>query len=364
MKASKGEKPLLEEQETFLVKYVPALKGKMGELEALWNLSDFQSILPLLEVVDAEEGGGRRLGGYLRKLPSGTTVAVDGGPGGGEALSDVEEALEIGGRSEDSLLGSWSISVIPVVRYGDGYADLDAFQRLNEKYRSGYLLRLGSVEADPDVSEAESEVPLLLSNLEANPAEIDLVLDYAQVESERTVERVTHSAQRAVQWAAQRDWRSVTLLSGAFPATISHLAVDREHRLPRHEVDLWCAVSEGAPRGMNLHYGDYATNHPELQSGAGPWKSLPNLRYARGREWIVRRKKAHPEQGNSSFYEICQSVVDDPEWEGESFSWADGKIAKGARTHEGLGSAVKWVALGRSRHLEVVRHRLATLGEP
>jgi hypothetical protein len=348
----------------FLVKYVPALKGKLGEMEALWNLSDFQSTLPLLEVVEAEEGGSRKLGENLRKLPNGITVAVDGGPGGGEALSEVEEILQREGKFSDSLFPLGDISVIPVIRYGDGYASLDVFQRLSEKYRSGYLLRLGSVEADPDVAEAESEIPLLLSNLGADPGVVDLVLDYGEVDSEREVDRVAHSARVAVQWAARREWRSVTLLSGAFPASIAELKYDRDHRLTRHEVSLWRAVSSHAPQGIELHYGDYATNHPALRSGSVPWPSSPNLRYARGEEWIVHRKKAHTEQANASFYEICKSVVNDPSWEGESFSWADKMISRGARTYEGLGSATKWAALGRSRHLEVVRHRLATLGEP
>ncbi|MGW8528977.1 beta family protein [Nocardiopsis sp. NPDC055824] len=364
METSKWEMPLFGKWESFLVKYVPALKGKLGELEALWNLSDFQNILPLLEVVDPEEGGSQKLGKNLKKLPSGTTVAVDGGPGGGKVLSEVEEILQQGGKFSDSLFPPGAISVIPVIRYGDGYASLDVFQRLNEKYQSGYLLRLGSVETDPNVAEAESEVPLLLSNLEAEPSEVDLVLDYGAVASEREVERVTHSARLAVEWAARRGWRSVTLLSGAFPDSISDLKFDLVHRLARHEVALWRAVSSHAPRGIELNYGDYATNHPSLKSGSIPRPSSPNLRYARGKEWIVRRKKAHAEHANASFYEICTSVVNDSSWEGESFSWADKMISKGAQTYEGLGSATKWVALGRSRHIEVVRHRLATLGEP
>ncbi|MDE3724764.1 beta family protein [Nocardiopsis sp. N85] len=364
METSKGEISLPKEWESFLLKYVPALKGKLGEMEALWNLSNFQSVFPLLEVVGAEEGGSQKLGKNLKKLPSGTTVAVDGGPGGSEALSEVEEILRLGGEFSDSLLPPWTISVVPVIRYGDGYASLDVFQRLNEKYQSGYLLRLGSSESDPDVAEAESEVPLLLSNLGADPGEVDLVLDYGEVDSEREVERVTPSARLAVEWAARRRWRSVTLLSGAFPASISGFKVDHEHRLTRHEVSLWRAVSSHSPQEIELHYGDYATNHPALASGAGPWRSLPNLRYARGQEWIIHRKKAHREQENSPFYEICQSIVNDPRWEGENFSWADKMISRGARTYEGLGNAAKWVALGRSRHIEVVKHRLATLGEP
>ncbi|MFE3458286.1 hypothetical protein ACFXKD_12145 [Nocardiopsis aegyptia] len=333
-------------------------------MEALGNLSGFESMLPLLEVVGAGEGGVRKLGGYIKRIPSGSTVAVDGGEGGGEVLSELEEELHTAEDSSGSLLEAWSVCIVPVIRYGSGYVDLDIFQRLNEKYQGGYLLRLGSVDADPDIAEAESQVPLLLSNLQATPGEVDLVLDYAEVDSERTVERVTHSARQAVQWAARRSWRSITLLSGAFPSSISHLGYDRENRIPRLEVDLWRAVVEGVPEEIDLHYGDYTTNHPALQAGAGGWKSHPNLRYARAGEWIVYRKKATLEEGNSSFYDICQAVVENADWEGESFSWADQKIAVGARMREKLGGATQWVALGRSRHLEVVKYRLATLGEP
>ncbi|RKS09976.1 T4 beta protein [Nocardiopsis sp. Huas11] len=304
------------------------------------------------------------MGENMKKLPSGITVAVDGGRAGGEALSEVEEVIQRGGKFSDSLFPLGNISLMPVIRYGDGYASLDFFKRLNEKYQSGYLLRLGSVEADPHVAEAESEIPLLLSNLGADPGEIDLVLDYGEVGSEREVERVAHSARPALQWAARRAWRSVTLVSGAFPASIAELKYDREHRLSRHEVNLWRAVSSHAPQGMELDYGDYATNHPTLRTTSFSWPSSPNLRYARGEEWIVYRKKAHAEHSNATFYEICESVVNDPSWEGEYFSWADKMISRGARTYENLGSATKWVALGRSRHIEVVRRRMATLGEP
>ncbi|MGQ4266451.1 beta family protein [Nocardiopsis changdeensis] len=347
-----------------MAKYIPALKGKKGELEALWNLSDFDSVLPLLEVVDAEEGGASRLGSYLRKVPRSATVAVDGGPSRAKALLEVEEELRTERDLKSIPLDPREISIIPTIRHSDGDADLEIFQRINERHRSGYLLRLGSTEADPDVAEAESRVPLLLSKLGAAPGEIDLVLDYAAVDSERTVERITPGARQAVLWAKSHRWRSITLLSGSFPPSISALSYEHETVLPRLEVALWRAVSGGIPGGNELWYGDYATNHPTLQPGAGSRKSNPNLRYARGEKWIIHRRRAHLAQGNLPFYEICRTVVDDPEWEGEAFSWADRQIARGAHTYTGLGNATKWVALGRSRHLEVVKRRLATLGEP
>lgn len=343
--------------------YIPALKGKMGELEALRNLSGFDATLPLLEVVDANEGGAQRLGGYLRKLQGGVSVALDGGNSGGEALSGVEEEMRRLGEVADTESDDWSISVIPVVRYENGYSDLDVFQQLNEKYQSGYLLRLGSVEADPDIAEADSRVPLLLDGLAVEPGQIDLVLDYAEVDSRQAVERATPRARDAVEWAASRNWRSITLLSGSFPKSISHLEYDYENLLPRFEVDLWNSIASEAKVETNIHYGDYATNNPAPPSGV-VWQSHPNLRYARGEKWAVYRTRPTKEQGNSTFYDICQTVVDHPAWEGPSFSWADQQIDEGTRTHEGLGSATKWVALGRSRHLEVVKHRLATLGAP
>lgn len=335
----------------------------MGEMEALRGLSGFDSTLPLVQVVDAKEGGARRLGGYLTKLPTGVSIALDGGPSRGEALVEIEEALRSKGESESDG-EAWKISVVPVIRLGDGYAELDIFQRISEKYQSGYLLRLGSAEADPDIAEAESRIPLLLGTLGADSEEIDLVLDYAEIDSERTVDRISRSAQEAVQWAARRNWRSVTLLCGSFPSTISHLDFDQENILPRFEVQLWRNLALGESNGVDLHYGDYATNHPATQTGLAFRGPYPNLRYARDDAWIVYRRKATKDEGNNAFYDICQEVIDSPDWEGESFSWADRQIAAGARKREGWGNATKWVSLGMARHFEVVKHRLATLGAP
>jgi len=347
-----------------MISYVPILKGKPGEFSAWRNAGStvWDSTRPVFEVVPTKDPA-TDLAIFIDRATSGwppgrvmtvDTTALDQSPVAGTADGPtmwVARALH--GRG---------IPARPVMHLDDAPAVLAEAAAAHELHHQGACLRLGTEKASPNVDATATALPEMLATAGFKPADIDLLIDFQHVDSERTVGRVVPMAAELVRWAAWAgDWRSVTVASGAFPASISNLPAGSHTPLPRHDVDLWRRLVTNTKLPIQPDYGDYAVTHP-IPPAVG-WPPNPNLRYTHAGEWWVwRERKNRP--GNKSFFTLCGRVVRSAAWTREQFSWGDHEIHRCSHDAGGAGTATQWRAYGTSHHLATVTDRLATLGAP
>jgi len=257
------------------------------------------------------------------------------------------------------------IAYLPVVRLDDEPEVLAEVAAASEMHEQGACLRLGSDENDPDEELAEVQTPEVLAAIGLAAEDVDLVIDMWTVDSTRSVQRAVPVVVGMLEWAAESGpWRSVTVLSGAFPASISDLPTNAATPLRRYDAELFNAVVAEDPP-LNPDFGDYAVNHPALPSSAarGP---LPNLRYTHETNWQIYRQARAGEPGNEAFFTLCNRVVHSVHWPvvGAAYSWGDHEIQRCSNRLGGAGRATEWRAYGTSHHLVHVVDRLATLGSP
>ncbi|MFD0884118.1 beta family protein [Streptosporangium algeriense] len=341
--------------------YAPILKGRAGEFEALQHassstLANIQPVIELLsegvEAIDTD----KLIHTFIKRIPGGTVVGVDPvhlspAEQAGSSFRIVAEALQQSG-----------IPIRPVVRIEDAEETHFVAREVAQLHSQGTVLRLGSVDHDPDQGLLEQAVLRTLPALGVTEEETDLLIDYGEVSSVRDIERIIPVATEIITWSQTRPWRSITLAAGAFPDSISTLPADEASVLPRFDAMLWSAVKQRSAV-TDLGFGDYGVAHPAPSKGAAR-SPMPNLRYTTSDTWTVYRQATPKELGNERFYEICSKVIGALDWVGEDYSWGDGKIAQCAERASGPGNATKWRAYGTSHHLAVVTGRLATLGEP
>jgi hypothetical protein len=345
--------------------YTPILKGKAGEFEALRNLgSSGIPIRPILEIVPGKDDVATQVTKFATALRDvivvGTIPAVDTVHVDRSAGPDFDALAVVARQLTKALI---PLPMRPVFRLTDGPDRLASVAEVVQANGQGSCLRLGSERADPDAAESAATVGPVMAAAGQDPADVDLVIDLWAVSDERDVKRAQAVAAGMIDWASTRSWRSVTLASGAFPESISHLPKDTATPLPRLDARLWTTAQSQYP-SIALDYGDYGVAHPAL--GQGARAPLPNLRYTTGTDWQVYRQASPKEAGNERFFRICRSVVFSEHFPGAGgeYSWGDHELSDRAHGRGGPGNAQKWRAYGTSHHLALVTDRLARLGEP
>jgi Beta protein len=350
-----------------VTRYVPVLKGRQGELNALAQvqLATRREMLPLLEVVPADPTDPLGVVDDCRKAVEKLAkswqepVLLDGG------LLDL--SLDLQGNARGPL---WELTeharaallpAVPVLRLADDVLARTDAAAACEQDGNGVCVRLVEQDLDEEPDDLELALDDLLRQVGITRTNTDLVLDAGAVDGDlavRGVARIVRSLLREL--ASAQDWRSVTVIAGAFPEDLSAFQPWVIGRRPRFDAALYDQImSKRLPRVPG--YGDYAAAHPLLTTGQ-PFASLPQLRYTAASDWLVLKGRRNDPRGHNQFFDICDAISEQPEFAGPGLGTADTRIA--APRSYGPGNWSTWSQVSTTHHLDLVVSRLATLGEP
>lgn len=348
-------------------RYVPILKGRQGELDALREvqLRSRQVMTPLIEVApkDEIEDPGTVLKicqQTIDKLSSRyrLPIMLDGG------LFDLEAEVD-GGRGVVAVLADAAraagLAAQPVIRLGDPTSAVREVRDAMAVDGRGVTLRLGGEELDEEPDELDDLFDSLLDQAGTDRPEVDLLLDVGPVDGDvavRGTARMLTSLIRDLPSIAR--WRSLTVASGAFPVDLSQFTANVVGERPRFDAQLFDRV-RGRTLPRHPDYGDYAVAHPVLAIG-NSFSPPPQLRYTAAEHWLVLKGRRTDPTGNAQFHRICQIIAAHPEFVGTPTGHADRRIAAGSP--EGPGNGTTWRMLGTTHHLDYVTLRLTSLGEP
>jgi len=191
-------------------------------------------------------------------------------------------------------------------------------------------------------------------------SETDLIIDLGG--SASTVLALGASVQMSFQTLNQATaWRSVTLASGAIPATLTGYTVGCT-MLPRAELQLWNLI-RSANLNYELHYGDYATIGPDSTTDGieGPvpinakYTILPDYAIFHG----VKIKGPGAKPRDQQYRSYANHIVKMPNRSPLPHCWGDQMInAIAASGTSQPGSPASWVSYAVNRHIELTRHQL------
>lgn len=368
--------------------YVPILKGKQGEFDALYKITSAEQIqrfTPLIEippiapsypgpnsppvpsktiddhVVDVSEN----LAKAVKNLPA---IFVDG------FYIEEEEDLNDGVSPIDGVFSSLrtaGVGFIPVIGIDrvEDYADSVA-NAINVDNR-GCCLRL--VEADIDgIAELGEQISSLLETLSIKPGEVDLLVDFGPKVPPKSALPFMIDALPLIS-----EWRTFTLASSSFPADMSDVKKNSIKELEREEWTAWNSLRSKSNIKRMPAYSDYGINHPILAEYNPFTMSMSvNIRYTDDLNYVVAKGQAQPRKKWANtpekvkqreqlapgvqYPKLAASIKNHSAWKGETFSWGDGFIDKCSRK-ECVGSATDWRAVGMNHHIALVVQQIANL---
>lgn len=331
-----------------LMRYIPIMKWKQGEWQALGGLADDVrgAITPLMEMVPATEAANTpqdHVNRRVRPLAQRWT---------GEAFADVRlfaeydgvEVREAFGWLHEASLATDLVFVPVTALWNRDYAS-DAVPMAREVGR--LCLRL--TRRDVLLPDLEARMEALLGAAELDPSVVDVVLD---LESDLTP---VDADSMLAQLPNLAGWRTVALAGGGFerPQGAGQALIPREH------LALWRDL-DGRIAERDVVLSDYGAIEPEYRHFTGYVLIVPQIVYTDAANWFVARGERVDVHGWEQTAGLARQVVERPEFAGAMFSEGDRWIAERADGSGTSGNSSKLVEVKTSHHLtQVVRNDLA-----
>lgn len=157
-------------------------------------------------------------------------------------------------------------------------------------------------------------------------------------------------------------FRNLALIGTAIPETFKDIAKGADD-IPRHDWLFYQALLARLPRGMRRpNFGDYTIVHPKFTPlDMRKIKSSGKLVYTTPRSWSVRKGGAFRDNPKQ-MHDHCAAIISTGIFKGADYSGGDDYIAKCAAREEGPSNQPWWKYVAINHHITHVLDDLATLG--
>ncbi|MGW7269765.1 beta family protein [Streptomyces sp. NPDC054864] len=344
--------------------YVPILKGKLGEIQALGHVPPHvqSAIRPLLDAMPGAIDPLQTLADRaMEHLPPGMAVAVD--------CAAITEPRRLGTTWVPpavwvaNVFDERSIPLRLVVRITSPAKTLRAAGERTRLHDSSAVLRLPPPRLGFDHRAAWRRLNELLKGMRLECEDVEVLIDAGAIHTEDDVTVLTSRVSAALNWLSRFPWQNISVGAGAFPAQLDKARFPRGRitAVPRLDAGLWRRVT-ASQTNVLPDFADYGVTYPSApRSGWGI--PDPNLRYTVGNAWQVYVDRRRRQGSNDDFFSLCERLTTSRHWprHGATTSWGDQQIFLCARRMRSTaGNATLWRAWATSHHLAVVTQQLSS----
>jgi|GEM_PF-2275161 len=350
--------------------YVPILKGKRGEFNALGSLKQKSGLTPLIELVPPsgddmtrEDRLASSVKSIVQRWGCNDPLFIDC-----LYLAGSADELDEDATAATTAPSAWVEEIydefrdqgcraIPVTGTSRSPSFQAGLKRVVAKDGRGLCIRLIPDDFDDDTQLHEA-LDALLDFFEIEHSEVDLLVDHRSVAGQAAgTVRNQMKANLAV-LPRILAWRTLTVAAGAFPVGIGQMIRGQWNSEKRSDWLAWEKLVAGSELPRKPSFSDYGMRHPDLPPD-GVATLLVQLRYASTSEWMVWKGTDFIRNGNQEFFSICADLVSQPFFSGPTFSHADGQLDERAANAGSGGNPEMWNRLGINHHVEMVLHQIA-----
>lgn len=353
--------------------YVPCLRWKMGEYQAVMRLSPAAKCA-LTPMIDIPEIGwdfdtrteAKSLDEHLAKfaprvqekwgtqpcfvdgrlLPPAGTMAT-----GLHAMPAIFDALRVQGCQAVPVTGPERATEYQI-----------AIREIVARDRRGVCLRIPLEWALG--SNTNTDVNRLLNGMDLKYGDAHLVLDMGAPANFEPIPGFARLVQNAIGRISHlRQWRTFTLLGTSFPKTMGDVKAGATI-LARSEWLLYKQVLTGL-QGVGLRFpafADYVVQHPDVwQVDMRKVKPSASIRYSANDIWFILKGSSVRDNGLGQYKDMCKAIVSSAHFSGERYSCGDRYIADCAKGTQKPGSLPMWRCVCSNHHLEKVVRDVSNL---
>lgn len=349
--------------------YVPALRWRQGEYQALLELTDpvKNQIVPLITIPDIEydfeeKRPKKSIQDHVYPFANRYQKKWDKRPAWLSVHKNILGKLMDNGKDifthvfdELRMLNANAIPAIPLRVDAVSICAVKAIVKQDNR-GIAILIRLEDL-MKPDLKACLQTLAL---GLDAEPSDIDLIIDLSapNFEPYDAFANVLIMTLRKI--GDLNIFRNFILIGTAIPETFKDVAKGIDE-IPRHDWLFYQTLIAKLPADMRQpNFGDYTIVHPEFTPvDMRKIKSSGKIIYTAPQYWSVYKGGAfreNPEQ----MHNHCSAIVDTAIFKGSGYSSGDDYIAKCARREEGPGNQTTWKKVAINHHITQAVDELAT----
>lgn len=349
--------------------YLPVLKSKQGEFDALFKLSDKikKSIVPLLEITPMEWDHSTKtkprtmevhLENFCKKVikkwPSNnsfidTELIKDKQAQG---MSCIEYIFQ--------LLAVKNITPIPVVHLNATDADIrsiDLIRILYDVPEIALRLTINNITS-PNLS---NDLDSLIQKLGVEIENYHLILDLNASDFTNVEDFSDGILDALADFPNFKNWKTFTICGGSFPKT--NLLKVGINQIPRNEWKFYKTLKEKLSKenfNREINYGDYSMVAPGyFEYDPLKMSRSANIRYTHNDIWyVVKGKALKKSEDFKQYVDQAKHIMNSNYYLGETFSEGDTHLKKCSKGETTPGSPTVWNWVGNNHHFTKVIHDL------
>jgi Beta protein len=353
-------------------RYMPCLRWKMGEYQALLQLTPMarDSIKPIIEVAEIgfdfenhtqSKSIDEHLNPFAKRVKKkwGTKECfID------MHLIDASKRMANGQHPITFVfddLRLQGVYAIPVMGINQDSHWQDAIQKAVDDDGRGFCFRISLEDAmNPSL---RTSIGSILNKYGRQVEHCDLIIDEVAPNYEPLDGFIGLLETIINNLPYLNNWRSFGLIGTSLPSTLSILG-SGSSIIPRNE---WLAYRELIvclkSLGVRIPtFGDYVINHPEvLKIDPRHMKSTANIRYTIKDSWLIVRGQTIEKGGLEQHKDLCEMIVRSKDFKGKGFSQGDKYIFDCSKGNASTGNLTTWRWVGTNHHLETVVQDIANL---
>lgn len=356
--------------------YVPALRWRQGEYQALFRLTATvkDRVMPLITIPPVEfdfelwqpkKSTHEHVHPFIARFDAKwgkrpAWIALDAKIAEGR----MDDASHVFDYVLDGLRPKGAI-VIPALPLDTDSDTMNAAARATAADGQGaaVLLRL----EDLMTGNPRKAIVNLASSLGIGLDELDVIVDLRARNFEPYKVFATALTAALKRLGDLREVRNLVLLGTAIPESFAQLAKGSDE-IPRHDWLFFKELLKAMPSGMRRPiYGDHTIVHPEFTAmDMRKVKAAGKIVYTTSETWATRKGGAFRDDP-AQMHGHCAQVVSDPAFafRGAGFSYGDRYIADCAVKAESPSNLSRWKDVAINHHITTVADDLATLfGSP
>lgn len=348
-------------------KYVPILKGKAAEFQALskFDASLKDNIIPLIELVPFIAKSTKlskkapktfddyinSVLSYFKKWDKSRLIYIDG------YMIDDNGPLKNGDSPMDYLLNNLintGFNVRPVFNSVLSLEHKAIIKKISLSQNKGIGLRLFS----KPINEINLEIEENIAFLELQPEKIDLIIDLRSL-LERNLDEISHYVTDLIfNLQYLNKWRSFVMVGSSFPIDLSELTPEQVHIIKRKNWLIWQKLILGEQVERIPAYGDYTISHPSISVIEGIPNASASIRYTHENNFYIYRGRGTRQYGFEQYFDISETLIHNEHFYGQYHCAGDEFIFKCGTEKVKKGNLTTWRWVGTIHHITVVVNQL------
>lgn len=352
--------------------YVPILRAKAGEFEALKNLKPIysQKIWPFFEIPQLTDSDKKS-----KALKDSPQIKKDFLTNIANGISNINTSnsiffdlfdwkadsyIETGEHVLSYMyrtLGSSGTLVHPVIGF-DRWDILDyqnSLKGLVVPEGTIYCLRIDSTSIDDayDVDYFTDTIREILDSIGLSGGEVIIMFDFGDV-THKSIISMHADMEHLINSIEGFGFAAIMIAGCSFPIIINDAVkeIDSTDLVERKEIHVWKAIYSDI--SARLLFADYGIRNPKGADGIVAVHANGKIRYTIENKYFVAR--GHSKQkGNkgAQMYDLARNIVNSPYYLGSGFSWGDERIDACSK-EEIKGGPTQWISYDTNHHISFV----------